>query len=153
MSTTYMAKPGEFPRNWWLVDANGLILGRLAAKVARILMGKTKPQYTPHIDTGDFVVVVNASKVAVTGDKLNSKEYQTFSGYPHGQKRKPLSEMLAKRPDEVIRLAVKRMLPKSRLGRKMLLKLKIHDQLPAHQYKAQQPKPLALEEAAAAAAK
>ena len=147
-----MAKSGEVARQWWLVDANGQILGRLAARLARILQGKTKPTFTPHIDTGDFVVVVNASKIAVTGDKLKSKEYQTFSGYPHGQKRKPLEEMLRRNPEEVIRLAVRRMLPKSRLGRKMLLKLKIHDELPKHGYKAQQPKPLVIEEAAAAAA-
>jgi large subunit ribosomal protein L13 len=147
-----MAKPGEFARAWWLVDANGQILGRLAARIARILQGKTKAQWTPHVDTGDFVVVVNASKIAVTGDKLKSKEYQFFSGYPRGQKTKPLGEMLAKNPAEVIRLAVRRMLPKSRLGRKMLLKLKVHDELPKHGYKAQQPKPLVLEGTAAAAA-
>jgi large subunit ribosomal protein L13 len=150
--SSYMAKPSEVERSWWLVDAEGQILGRLAARLARILQGKTKPTWTPHIDTGDCVVVVNASKIAVTGDKLKSKEYQFFSGYPNGQKRKPLEEMLKNRPEEVIRLAVRRMLPKSRLGKKMLLKLKIHDELPKHGYKAQQPKPLPIEEPAAAAA-
>jgi large subunit ribosomal protein L13 len=147
-----MAKAGEIERRWWLVDANGQVLGRLAARLARILQGKEKPFFTPHIDTGDFVVVINASKVKVTGDKLKSKEYQFFSGYPHGQKRKSLEEMLRQRPEEVIRLAVKRMLPKSRLGRKMLLKLKVHDELPKHGYQAQKPQKLELGAAAAAAA-
>lgn len=154
--SSYMAKTGEIERKWWLVDAEGQILGRFAAKIARILQGKTKPTWTPHVDTGDFVVVKNASKIAVTGDKLKTKEYQTFSGYPHGQKRKPLEEMLKRHPDEVIRLAVRRMLPKSRLGRKMLLKLKVHDELPKHGYQAQRPQPLeigARSRAAEAAAK
>jgi large subunit ribosomal protein L13 len=149
--SSYMAKPSEIEHKWWLVDASGQILGRLAARLARILQGKTKPEYTPHVDTGDFVVVVNASKVRVTGDKLQSKEYQFFSGYPGGQRRKTLEEMLRTRPEEVIRLAVRRMLPKSRLGRKMLLKLKIHDELPKHGYKAQKPAPLSIEEPVGAA--
>jgi len=149
--STYMAKPAEVERHWWLVDADGQILGRLAARLARIIQGKEKPTWTPHVDTGDFVVVTNASKVKVTGDKLKSKEYQTFSGYPHGQKRMPLEEMLRRKPEEVIRLAVRRMLPKSRLGKKMLLKLKVHDALPKHGYEAQRPQKLELEPQATAA--
>jgi large subunit ribosomal protein L13 len=142
MAKSFMAKRGEVPRKWWLVDADGQILGRLAARVARILMGKTKPFYTPNTDTGDFVVVVNASKIRVTSDKPQTKTYQQFSGYPGGQKRFTLAEMLARKPAEVIRLAVRRMLPKSRLARKMLTKLKVHDKLPAHGYKAQKAEPL-----------
>ncbi len=141
---TYMAKPGEIERCWWLVDAEGQILGRLASRIARVLQGKHRAAWTPHVDTGDFVVVVNASKVKVTGDKLQTKEYQFFSGYPGGQKRFALGDMLRRRPEEVIRLAVRRMLPKSRLGRKMLLKLKVHDQLPKHGYAAQRPRKVEL---------
>lgn len=140
---SYVGKVDEVERRWWLVDADGQILGRLAARIAKILQGKTKPQYTPHADLGDFVVVVNADKIAVTADKLDTKEYQFFSGYPSGQKRKTLRQVLAKTPDLAIRLAVRRMLPKSRLGKKMLLKLKIHKTLPKHGYKAQRPEPLA----------
>ncbi len=142
---SFMAKAGEVERKWWLVDAEGQILGRLAARVARILMGKTKPTYTPHIDTGDFVVVVNASKVRVTGDKLQTKIYDRYSGYPGGRKVRTLAEVLAKRPGDALRLAVRRMLPKSKLAHKMLLKLKIHEKLPAHGYRAQKATPLALE--------
>jgi len=148
---TYVAKPADLKRRWYFVDAEGQILGRLAARLARILQGKHKPEWTPHIDTGDFVVVVNASKIAVTGDKKETKIYQTFSGYPGGQKLKPLQEMLRRRPEEVLRLAVRRMLPKTRLGRKMLLKLKVHDKLPSHGYRAQRPEPLMLDSARAEA--
>ena len=139
---SFMGTPTKVERRWFEVDAEGKILGRLAAKIARVLQGKTKPTFTAHADCGDFVVVRNAHKIKVTGSKLDTKEYQTFSGYPSGQKRKPLKEMSEKRPEEVIRLAVRRMLPKSRLGKQMLLKLKIHKELPKHGYKAQKLAPL-----------
>jgi large subunit ribosomal protein L13 len=138
IQTTFMGKGAESTRKWYRVDATGQILGRLAVRLATVLQGKHRPEYTPHADTGDFVVVENAQKLAVTGDKLDTKVYQFFSGYPNGQKRKPLKAMLVSKPEEVLRLAVRRMLPKSRLGRKMLLKLKIHTELPKHGYKAQQ---------------
>lgn len=139
---SFIGTPRTVERRWFQVDADGQILGRLASRIARILQGKNKPEYTPFLDVGDFVVVVNADKIGVTSDKLDTKEYQFFSGYPNGQKRKTLREMLAKRPEEVIRLAVRRMLPKSRLGKKMLLKMKVHKSLPAHGYKAQKVTPL-----------
>ncbi len=147
-TTTYMAKPEKLTRRWWLVDAQGQVLGRLAARIARILMGKTKPTYTPHADTGDFVVVFNASKIKVTGTKADTKTYQRYSLHPGGLKEIPLRDVLARTPAEPIRLAVRRMLPKSRLGRKMLLKLKIHEELPAHGYKAQKAEPLPVAAAA-----
>lgn len=134
---SYMAKAGDVERKWLLIDAEGQVLGRLAVRVARILMGKTKPQYTPHLDVGDFVVVTNASKVKVTGRKLTDKTYGFYSGYPGGLKTHTLEQMLKHKPEEVIRLAVRRMLPKTRLGRKMLRKLKVHVTLPEHGYKAQ----------------
>lgn len=140
----YQAKAGDIERKWWLVDADGQILGRLAVKVARILMGKTKPTYTPHLDTGDFVVVYNVGKLAVTGKKRENRVYTRYSGYPGGIASQTLGEMLEKRPAELFRLAVRRMLPKSRLGRQMLSKLKLHESLPAHGYKAQQVEPVAL---------
>jgi large subunit ribosomal protein L13 len=143
LQSSFKGSPKTVDRKWHLVDAEGKVLGRLATRIARILQGKTKPQYTPNADCGDFVVVTNAHKIKLTGDKLATKEYQFFSGYPNGQKTKTAKEMIAKRPEEVIRLAVRRMLPKSRLGRRMLVKLKIHKELPAHGYKAQQPVPLA----------
>jgi large subunit ribosomal protein L13 len=124
-------------RRWYRVDATGQILGRLAVRLARVLQGKHKPEYTPSQDVGDFVVVENAHKIAVSGDKMETKEYQFFSGYPGGQRRESLKQLLARKPEEAIRLAVRRMLPKSRLGRKMLGKLKIHKELPKHGYAAQ----------------
>ena len=142
LQSSFKGSPETVDRKWFIVDASGKVLGRLASRIARILQGKTKPTYTPNADCGDFVVVTNAHKVKLTGTKLDTKEYQTFSGYPSGQKTKTAKEMLAKRPEEVIRLAVRRMLPKSRLGRRMLLKLKLHKELPAHGYKAQQVVPL-----------
>ena len=150
---SFMGKTADSDRRWYIVDAEGKILGRLAARIARVLMGKTKPQYTPHADVGDFVVVVNAHKIGVTGDKLDTKEYQFFSGFPSGQKRKTLKQMLAgKRAEDVIRLAVRRMLPKTRLGKKMLGKLKLHRELPKHGYKAQRVAPLPLRGAGTPAA-
>lgn len=140
---TYMAKKETVERKWYLVDAEGQVLGRLAAKLARILQGKHKPIYTPHVDTGDFVVVVNAEKVRVTGKKLTQKMYQRYSGYPGGLKERLLGEMLARRPERVLELAVRRMLPKTKLGDKMFRKLKVYKG-PHHPHQAQQPEPLTL---------
>ncbi|HLM35120.1 MAG TPA: 50S ribosomal protein L13 [Gaiellaceae bacterium] len=138
---TYNAKPGEITREWYLVDADGQTLGRLATRLADLLRGKGKPQFTPHVDTGDFVVVVNAEKVAVTGNKLDSKIYYRHSGYPGGLRERTLREQLARRPEEVLRKAVKGMLPRNRLSRQQLTKLKIYAG-PDHPHEAQEPKPL-----------
>src|SRR5688572_19639658 len=132
---TYTAKPGEIEREWFLVDAEGQTLGRLATQIADTLRGKTKPQYTPHVDTGDFVVVVNAEKIAVTGKKLDEKLYYRHSGYPGGLKQRTLREQLERRPTEVLRKAVKGMLPKNRLAARQLTKLKIYAG-PAHPHEA-----------------
>jgi large subunit ribosomal protein L13 len=138
---TYNAKPGEITREWYLVDADGQTLGRLATRLADLLRGKGKPQFTPHVDTGDFVVVVNAEKIAVTGNKLDSKIYYRHSGYPGGLRERTLREQLARRPEEVLRKAVKGMLPRNRLGRQQLTKLKIYAG-PDHPHEAQEPKQL-----------
>jgi large subunit ribosomal protein L13 len=142
---TWNAKPGEVERRWYLVDADGKTLGRLATRVADTLRGKDKAQYTPHVDTGDFVVVVNAEKVAVTGNKLDDKRYYRHSGYPGGIRSRTLREELERRPTEVIRKAVRGMLPRNRLGRAQLTKLKVYAG-PDHPHEAQAPKPLKLEE-------
>ena len=141
---TYNAKPGEITREWYLVDADGQTLGRLATRLADLLRGKGKPQFTPHVDTGDFVVVVNAEKVAVTGKKLDEKVYYRHSGYPGGLKQRTLRAQLERRPTEVLRKAVKGMLPRNRLARQQITKLKIYAG-PAHPHEAQAPKPLPLE--------
>ena len=141
---TYVANATDRERNWLLVDAEGQTLGRLATQIADALRGKRKPVYTPHVDTGDFVVVVNAEKISVTGQKLKEKMYYRHSGYPGGLKSRTLNDMLERRPEEVIRLAVKGMLPKNRLARKQLTKLKVYAG-PEHPHAAQQPKPLELE--------
>jgi len=138
---TYSAKPGEVQRDWYLVDADGKTLGRLATQIAARLRGKGKPQYTPHVDTGDFVVVVNAEKVHVTGNKLDDKLYHRHSGYPGGLRTRTLREQLDRQPAEVLRKAVKGMLPRNRLGRAQLTKLKIYAG-PEHPHEAQAPKPL-----------
>jgi large subunit ribosomal protein L13 len=138
---TYNAKPGEVERRWYVVDADGQTLGRLATRIADTLRGKDKAQYTPHVDTGDFVVVVNAEKVVVTGNKLDQKRYYRHSGYPGGLRSRTLREQLERRPTEVIRKAVKGMLPKNRLARKQLNKLKIYAG-PEHPHEAQAPQPL-----------
>jgi large subunit ribosomal protein L13 len=138
---TYNAKPGEIERRWYVVDAEGKTLGRLATHIADTLRGKGKPQYTPHVDTGDFVVVVNAEKIQVTGKKLDDKMVYRHSGYPGGLKVRPLREELERRPTEVLRRAVKGMLPKNRLARKQILKLKIYAG-PEHPHEAQAPQPL-----------
>ena len=140
---TFMAKKEDVQHDWMLVDATDRVLGRLAAQIATILQGKHKPTYTPHVDTGDFVVVVNAKKIRVTGKKLDEKEYDRYSYYPSGRKVVPLKQMLERKPTEVIRLAVRRMLPKSKLGRIMLGKLKIYAG-PDHPHQAQNPAPTEL---------
>lgn len=138
---TYVAKPSDRERNWLIVDAEGKNLGRLATQLADALRGKRKPVYTPHIDVGDFVIVINAEKITVTGAKLKDKQYYKHSGYPGGLKSRSLAEMLERRPEEVIRLAVKGMLPRNRLARKQLTKLKVYAG-PDHPHIAQQPQPL-----------
>ena len=138
---TYSAKPGEIAREWYLVDAQGKTLGRLATQIADTLRGKRKPQYTPHVDTGDFVVVVNAEKIHVTGNKLDQKRYYRHSGYPGGLRSRTLRDQLERRPTEVLRVAVKGMLPKNRLARQQITKLKIYAG-PEHPHEAQAPQPL-----------
>ena len=138
---TYSAKPGEITREWYLVDAEGKTLGRLATQIADTLRGKRKPQYTPHVDTGDFVIVVNAEKIQVTGNKLDQKRYYRHSGYPGGLRSRTLREQLERRPTEVLRVAVKGMLPKNRLARQQITKLKIYAG-PEHPHEAQNPKHL-----------
>jgi large subunit ribosomal protein L13 len=142
---TWNAKPGEVARNWYVVDADGKTLGRLATAIAITLRGKHKPQYTPHIDTGDFVVVINAEKIAVTGQKLDQKLYHRHSGYPGGLRTRTLREQLDRQPTEVLRKAVKGMLPRNRLSRAQITKLKIYAG-PVHPHEAQAPKPLPLED-------
>ena len=144
MMRTWNAKPGEIERQWYVVDAEGKTLGRLATQIAETLRGKRKPQYTPHIDTGDFVVVVNAEKIHVTGKKRSDKRYYRHSGYPGGLRWRSFDEMQSRRPEEIIRLAVKGMLPRNRLGRAQLGKLKIYAG-PEHPHEAQAPKALPLE--------
>src|ERR1044071_42506 len=141
---TYVANSENRERNWLVVDANGQTLGRLATQIADALRGKRKPEYTPHVDTGDFVVVINAEKISVTGNKRAEKRYYRHSGYPGGLKSRTLNDMLERRPEEVIRLAVRGMLPRNRLARKQLTKLKVYAG-PEHPHAAQQPKPLELE--------
>jgi large subunit ribosomal protein L13 len=141
---TYVATPADRERNWVLVDAAGKTLGRLATQLADILRGKRKPQYTPHVDVGDFVVVINAEKIAVTGNKRADKRYYRHSGYPGGLKSRTLGDMLERRPEEVIRKAVRGMLPRNRLARKQLTKLKIYAG-PEHPHAAQKPEPLEIE--------
>jgi large subunit ribosomal protein L13 len=140
---TYVANSENRERNWLLVDAEGQTLGRLATQIADALRGKRKAEYTPHVDTGDFVVVVNAEKISVTGQKRQEKMYYRHSGYPGGLKSRSLNDMLERRPEEVIRLAVKGMLPRNRLARKQLTKLKVYAG-PDHPHAAQQPQPLEL---------
>jgi large subunit ribosomal protein L13 len=135
---TYSAKPGEIQRRWWVVDAEGKNLGRLATRIAVVLRGKDKAQYTAHVDTGDFVIVVNADKVAVTGRKLTGKRYYRHSGYPGGLRVRTLGQTLQHRPTEVLRHAVRGMLPKNRLAAQQLRKLKIYAG-PSHPHAAQLP--------------
>lgn len=141
---TYVAKPSDRERNWYVVDASGLTLGRLATQIADALRGKRKPTYTPHIDTGDFVIVINAQKIHVTGNKRAAKLYHRHSGYPGGLRTRTFEQMLARRPEEIIRLAVKGMMPRNRLARKQITKLKIYAG-PEHPHVAQKPQPLEIE--------
>ena len=133
-----MAKANEVERKWYVIDAEGKVLGRLASEIASVLRGKRKPIFTPHVDCGDFVIVINADKVVLTGDKLNQKVHAYHTGYPGGRKEVVYAEMMAKRPEKVIELAVKGMLPKSRLGRQMIKKLKVYAG-PEHPHAAQSP--------------
>ena len=138
---TFSAKPAEVKRDWYVVDATGKILGRLASEIARRLRGKHKPEFTPHVDTGDYIVVINAGKVRVTGNKATDKMYYTHSGYPGGLKAINFERLMAKTPERVIERAVKGMLPKGPLGRDMYRKLKVYAG-PDHKHAAQQPKAL-----------
>ena len=138
---TYIVKASEVKRQWYIVDASDKILGRLATRVATILMGKHKPTYATYLDTGDFVVVVNADKVKFTGRKLTQKKYQRFSGYPSGRRERSLSEMMKRDSSGVVRLAVTRMLPRTTLGRHMASKLKVYSD-DKHPHEAQKPMPL-----------
>ena len=138
---TYMANPDKIERKWYVVDAEGATLGRLASEIAKVLRGKNKPEYTPHIDTGDYVIVVNAEKVQVTGKKLQQKIYYNHSEYGGGLKETTLAELLAKKPEKVIELAVKGMLPKGPMGRDMIKKLHVYAG-PEHANQAQKPEVL-----------
>jgi large subunit ribosomal protein L13 len=140
---TYSAKPGEIDRTWFVVDASEFELGRLATRIAHVLRGKHKPAFTPHVDTGDFVVVLNASKVKLTGRKLDQKGYHHYSGYPGGLKSAPAREIRETDPDRMIREAVKGMLPKNRLSRRLITKLKVYGGS-EHPHTAQKPQPLPL---------
>lgn len=141
MIKTFIAKKEDVQRDWYVIDATDRVLGRMASRIAMILQGKTKPIYTPHVDTGDFVIVTNAEKIKLTGNKMKEKVYYTHSGYPGGFKEIPIKKWMEKHPDRIVKLAVKRMLPKTKLGSAMLNKLKIYAG-PDHSHEAQQPKTL-----------
>lgn len=138
MRTTYMAKPNEVERKWHVIDAAGQTLGRLASEAASLIRGKHKPQFTPHVDTGDFVIIVNADKIRLSGNKLQDKKYYRHSGYPGGLKVTTAGEMLEKNPARMVELAVHGMLPKNRLGERLKLKLKVYAG-PDHPHQAQNP--------------
>ena len=140
---SFMAKKHEVEQKWLLVDADGAILGRMAAKIAPILMGKTKPTYTPHVDVGDYVVVINAEKIQLSGKKAETKEYDHYTHHPGGHKYVSFADMLAKKPEKVIEMAVRRMLPKNKLARQMLKKLKVYRGA-EHDHQAQQPEKIEL---------
>lgn len=139
----FMAKNDQVEHKWLLVDADGAVLGRMATKLAMILMGKNKPTYTPHVDMGDFVVVVNAEKIRLTGNKAEVKTYESYSGYPGGHKYTSFAKMMERKPERILELAVRRMLPKTQMGRKALSKLKIYSG-PEHEHQAQQPQKVQL---------
>lgn len=139
----FMAKNDQVEHKWLLVDAEGAVLGRIASKLAMILMGKNKPTYTPHVDMGDFVVVVNAEKIRLTGNKAEVKTYESYSGYPGGHKYTSYAKMLERKPEKILELAVRRMLPKTQMGRKALSKLKIYSGA-EHENQAQQPQKVQL---------
>jgi large subunit ribosomal protein L13 len=138
---TYVATPENRQRDWYVVDAEGQTLGRISTRIADVLRGKHKPDFTPHCDTGDFVVVINAEKIHVTGKKRENKLYHRHSGYPGGLRTRTLNEMLARQPEEVLRKAVRGMLPRNKLGRAQLLKLKVYAGT-EHPHQAQQPQPM-----------
>jgi large subunit ribosomal protein L13 len=136
--STFMAKKGEVPQRWFLIDAADQIVGRLAVQIANILRGKHRPEYTPHLDTGEYVIVVNASRIRFTGKKMDVKTYQTYSHYPGGQKIISARSLLEKHPERILELAVRRMVPRNKLGRQQMSKLKIYAG-PTHPHQAQQP--------------
>ena len=136
--STFMAKPGQVPRRWWLIDATDQVVGRLAVTIANILRGKHRPEYTPHIDTGEFVIVVNAEKVRFTGKKLQTKTYRWYTGYPGGLKEVAARDLMQTRPERILLEAVRRMVPRNRLGRRQMSKLKVY-RGPTHEHQAQQP--------------
>lgn len=142
--STYVAKPCDIQRKWYVIDADGLVLGRMASEVAKILRGKNKPEYTPFVDTGDYVIIVNAAKVKLTGNKLAQKHYRYHTQYPGGLREVKYENLMQKRPERVIELAVKGMLPKNSLGRAMFKKLKVYAG-PEHGQAAQQPEALQLD--------
>jgi large subunit ribosomal protein L13 len=137
----YLAKAGELAKHWYIIDAEGMVVGRLAAQIAPILMGKHRPTYTPHIDTGDYVIVTNVDKVVFTGNKWRQKSYQRYSGYPGGQKEEAAWKLFERRPERILELAIQRMMPKNKIGRHMMLKLKLFVG-PNHTHQAQCPIPL-----------
>lgn len=140
---TYMAKNEDVQHKWYVIDANNLVLGRMAVKIATILMGKHKPEYTPHVDTGDCVIVVNADKIRLTGKKMEEKTYYFHSGYVGGLKKRPFEWMMKKSAERVVTLAVSRMIPKNKLGSAMIKKLKVYKG-ETHPHEAQQPEPLTI---------
>lgn len=145
MQRTPSAKLSEIERAWHLIDAEGKTLGRMASRIARILQGKHRPIYTPHVDTGDYVIVVNAAKVHLTGKKREQKVYRRYTGWVGGLKETPVKTMLANKPEDVVRLAVRRMMPKTKMGKQMLTKLKVYAG-PEHPHAAQKPATLDIEE-------
>ncbi|KPK86717.1 MAG: 50S ribosomal protein L13 [Phycisphaerae bacterium SM23_33] len=140
---TYMAKPGEIAAKWYVVDAADKVLGRLATRIATVLMGKHRPEYTPHVDTGDFVIVVNADKVVLTGNKWTQKQYDRYSGYPGGYRSVSAEQLRQKHPERIVQEAVRRMLPKNRRAKATLKKLKVYAG-PNHPHQAQQPEEMEL---------
>jgi large subunit ribosomal protein L13 len=143
--STFMAKTGEVEQRWWVIDATDQVVGRLAVQIANVLRGKHRPEYTPHTDTGEFVVVVNAAKVKFTGKKWDQKTYAAYSHHPGGLKVTPAREVLDKHPERILEMAVKRMVPRNRLGRRQMTKLKIYAG-PQHPHQAQQPQELKLDQ-------
>jgi large subunit ribosomal protein L13 len=142
--STFMAKPGDVEQRWHLIDATGQVVGRLAVVIANILRGKHRPEYTPHLDTGEFVVVINAARVRFTGKKLQTKTYQSYSHYPGGLKTVSARELMDKHPERILEAAVRRMVPRNKLGRQQMTKLKIYAG-PQHPHQAQQPQALKLD--------
>jgi large subunit ribosomal protein L13 len=142
--STFMAKPGQIQQRWWLIDATDQVVGRLAVQIANILRGKHRPEYTPHIDTGDFVIVINADKVRFTGKKMQSKTYSWYTHYPGGYKTVTARDVMRKHPERILEAAVRRMVPRNKLGRRQMTKLKIYAG-PSHPHQAQQPMEFKLE--------